>query len=56
MNHIRRVQEALAGEGLDAVLLTGEANRFYAMGYYTPNGDAIGLVSKNAAWFFTDAR
>ena len=56
MNHIQRVQEALAGEGLDAVLLTGEANRFYAMGYYTPNGDAIGLVSKNAAWFFTDAR
>lgn len=56
MNHIRRIQKALAEEGADAVLLTGEANRFYAMGFYTPNGDAVGLVSKDAAWFFTDAR
>lgn len=56
MNHIQNVQQALAREELDAVLLTGEANRFYAMGFYTPNGDAIGLVSRDAAWFFTDAR
>lgn len=56
MNHIQNVQKALAAEALDAVLLTGEANRYYAAGFFTPNGDAVALVSRESAWFFTDAR
>ena len=40
MNHIKAIQAALAAEDLDAVLLTGQANRFYAAGFFTPGGDA----------------
>ena len=57
MNHIKVIQAALAAEDLDAVLLTGQANRFYAAGFFTPGGDAACLVPrKGPAYFFTDAR
>ena len=44
MNHFARIAAALEEEGLDAVLLTGEANRFYASGFFTPGSDAAALV------------
>lgn len=57
MNHIQNVQAALEAENLDAVLLTGQANRFYAAGFFTPGADAACLVPrKGPAYFFTDAR
>ena len=56
MNHYTAIASALEAENLDAVLLTGEANRFYASGFFTPGGDATALVTRKDAFFFTDAR
>jgi len=56
MDHIQTVQAALEAGELDAVLLTGQANRFYASGFFTPGGDAAALVTRKDAVFLTDAR
>ena len=56
MNHFAKIADALAGAGLDAVLLTGEANRFYASGFRTPGGDGMALVTRDRAYYFTDSR
>ena len=56
MDHIQHVQAALEAQGLDAVLLTGEANRFYASGFFTPGADAAAFVTRRDAAFLTDAR
>jgi len=56
MNRFRKIAERLEQQGLDAMLLTGEANRFYASGFYTPGTDAVVLVTRGKAWFFTDSR
>ena len=56
MNHYAAIAAALEAENLDAVLLTGEANRFYASGFFTPGADAAALVTRKDALFFTDAR
>ena len=56
MNHFRKIAERLEEQGLDAMMLTGAANRFYASGFYTPGTDAVALVTRDKAWFFTDSR
>ena len=56
MNHYANIAAALEAENLDAVLLTGEANRFYASGFFIPGGDATALVTRKDAVFLTDAR
>ena len=56
MNHYASIAAALEAENLDAVLLTGEANRFYASGFFTPGTDATLLVTRKDAVFLTDAR
>ncbi len=56
MNHYENIAAALEAEHLDAVLLTGEANRFYASGFFTPGADATALVTRRGAVFLTDAR
>ena len=56
MNHYAAIAAALEAENLDAVLLTGEANRFYASGFFTPGADATALVTRKEAVFLTDAR
>lgn len=57
MNHYANIAAALEAENLDAVLLTGEANRFYASGFFIPGGDGAALVTRRSgAYFFTDAR
>ena len=35
MNHFDKIAAALEDSGLDAMLLTGEANRFYASGFHS---------------------
>lgn len=49
MNHYANIAAALEAEHLDAVLLTGEANRFYATGFFIPGGDATALVTRKDA-------
>jgi len=56
MNHIQTVQATLEDGDLDAVLLTGQANRFYASGFFTPGRDATALITRKDAVFLTDAR
>jgi len=41
---------------LDAMLLTEAPNRFYASGFHSPGTDGVALVSREQAWYFTDAR
>lgn len=51
MNHFEKIIANL-GE-LDGVLLTSEANGFYATGF---TGEGMVLVTKNGCWYFTDSR
>lgn len=51
MNHFERIIDNL-GE-LDGVLLTSEANGFYATGFA---GEGMTLVTKNGCWYITDSR
>ena len=51
MNHFSKIISTL-GE-LDGVLLTSEANEFYATGFA---GEGMTLVTKNGCWYITDSR
>ena len=56
MNHFSKIAAALENRGLDAMLLTNEANRFYACGFHSPGTDGVALVTKNGNYYFTDSR
>lgn len=56
MNHIASITAALETHDLHAVLLTGQSNRFYASGFFTPGSDAVALITRRSSYFFTDAR
>ena len=56
MNHFDTVAAALEDRGLDAMLLTGEANRFYASGFHSSGTDGVSLVTRSGAYYFTDSR
>ena len=51
MNHLERIAAHL-GE-LDAVLLTGESNCYYATGFM---GEGAALITRKGSWYFTDSR
>ena len=51
MNHLEHIAAHL--DGLDAMLLTGEANCYYAAGFM---GEGIALVTRRGSWYFTDSR
>ena len=51
MDHIASIHAAF-GE-LDAVLLTGESNCFYATGFL---GEGVTVVTKQGAYYITDSR
>lgn len=38
------------------MLLTGEANRFYASGFHSAGTDGVALVTRRKAYYFTDSR
>lgn len=56
MHHFRQITELLDEYQLDAMLLTAEANRFYASGFHSTGTDGVALVTKQRAYYFTDAR
>ena len=56
MNHFKKIAAALEAHQLDAVLLTCEANRFYASGFHSSGTDGIALVTRNRNYYFTDSR
>ena len=51
MNHLEHIAAHL--DGLDAILLTSEANCYYATGFM---GEGIALVTRRGSWYFTDSR
>ena len=56
MDHWDQVASALHEYKLDAVLLTGRANRFYASGFNADEEGGMALVTENGNFFFTDSR
>ena len=56
MNHFQKITAQLESHGLDAMLLTGEANRFYASGFHSYGTDGVALVTAKKAYYFTDSR
>ena len=56
MNHFANIASRLEAYSLDAMLLTGEANRFYAAGFHSTGTDGVALVTRNKNYYFTDAR
>ena len=56
MNHFHQIAALLDSYGLDAMLLTGEANRFYASGFHSAGTDGMALVTREKFYYFTDSR
>ncbi len=56
MNHFAQIASLLEAYHIDAILLTGEANRFYASGFHSSGTDGAALVTREKNYYFTDAR
>ena len=56
MNHFKQIAAKLESYGLDAMLLSCEANRFYASGFHSSGTDGMALVTRNRNYYFTDSR
>lgn len=56
MDHFEKIAAHLADDDLDALLLTGEANRYYASGFHSAGTDGVALVTRQGNYYFTDAR
>lgn len=56
MNHFDKIAAALGRQGLDAMLLTCEANRFYASGFHSAGTDGAALITPTKVYYLTDAR
>ena len=56
MNHFKQIAAKLESRGLDAMLLSCEANRFYASGFHSSGTDGMALVTRDKNYYFTDAR
>ncbi|MBQ9393853.1 MAG: aminopeptidase P family protein [Oscillospiraceae bacterium] len=51
-NHLKEIENALPQE-LDAILLTGEPNTFYATYFHA---EAVALITRRGSFYFTDSR
>ncbi len=56
MNHFMNIAAQLDAWDLDAILLTGEADRFYASGFHSSGTDGVALVTRRRAYYLTDSR
>ena len=56
MNHFAAIRGKLEEYGVDAMLLTNEANRFYASGFHSTGTDGVALVTKDKSYYWTDSR
>ena len=56
MNHFFEIASHLEAYGLDAMLLTAEANRFYVSGFHSSGTDGAALVTRTRSYYFTDSR
>lgn len=53
MNHLRKIAAALAQKNLDALLISGESNEFYATGFH---GEGLVLITPDKNYYTTDSR
>lgn len=56
MNHFAKIRDKLDAHGVDAMLLTNEANRFYASGFHSTGTDGVALVTREQTYYWTDSR
>ena len=56
MNHFAKIAAQLESHDLDGMLLTNEANRFYASGFHSAGTDGMALVTREQCYYFTDSR
>lgn len=56
MNHFAKIAALLPEYQLDGMLLTCEANRFYASGFHSTGTDGVALVTRKGSFYFTDSR
>ena len=56
MNHFAEIAAALESRGLDGMLLTCEANRFYASGFHAAGTDGTALITPKETFYLTDSR
>ena len=56
MNHFAKIAAQLESRDLDGMLLTCEANRFYASGFHSTGTDGVALVTREGNFYFTDSR
>ena len=56
MDHFQQIREKLTEQGLDAMMLTNEANRLYATGFHSTDTDGLALVTRSNTYYFTDSR
>ena len=56
MNHFAKIRDAIVAAGLDAIVLSEEANRFYASDFLSTGTDGIAFVTKKQNYYFTDSR
>ena len=56
MNHFAEIRNQLPAYELDAMLLTCEANRFYASGFSSTGTDGVAIVTREETYYFTDFR
>ncbi len=56
MDHFAAIRAKLDEYGVDAMLLTHEANRFYASGFRSTGTDGAALVTRDGAYYWTDSR
>lgn len=54
MSRFKQIAGKLEAYGLDAMLVTGEANRLYSTGFHSTAG--VALVTAGGSWFVTDSR
>ena len=56
MNRFEAIRQKLPQHSLDAILLTEEANRFYASLFHSTGSDGAALITQKGAYYLTDSR
>lgn len=56
MDQFERIRAGLEETGVDAMMVTHEADRLYATGFHSTGTDGLALITKRRAYYFTDSR
>ena len=56
MSHFSKIADKLNENGMDAMLLSCEANRLYGSGFFSSGNDGMAVITKNKNFYLTDFR